>query len=152
MSYYFADEELSQCLWEAFNERSEDAETISKNFYDHWRRGRTFGDGADYPTAQTFEIRFHSWNDALHHFGLPVNEKRSGLGQTHYSEQDLINFLVQCERDYGKVSAAIYNKASRENGWPALATIRNRFDGWSNAKKRAGLGHLDKSLALSDQS
>jgi len=32
-----------------------------------------------------------------------------------------------------------YNRLAKINGWPSVAAITRRFDGWQKAKERAGL-------------
>jgi hypothetical protein len=75
-------------------------------------------------------------------------ERRANLASsrvivTTYSDDDIIRAVRGLAAGLQRVpSAADYAPVGREPGYPCLATVINRMDGWSNAVRAAGLSEV----------
>ena len=91
-------------------------------------------------SSATFYKKFDSWREAVDKLDLEA--------YTHYSTDDLLEFIKKFNDVYGYVSA---RKFHYNHDYPASSTIINNFDSWNSAVAAAGIEPNEIGVAASEE-
>ncbi len=106
-----------------------------KRFYEENGRppaARDFINNPKYPSFNSYQNRFGSWNSALKLAGLQTDTRRQ-----RYTDNELLEYLQKFYKDTGKVPT--YRDFINNSRYSSFTPYINRFGGWQKALKLAGL-------------
>lgn len=95
---------------------------------------------SDTISPATFYKYFEGWRDAIDTANINA--------YTHYTEEDLLEFIREFESKYGYVSS---RKFKYDDNFPTSSTITRRFDSWNNAVKSADIEPNSVGVAESEE-
>lgn len=106
-------------------------EYIHKFYHENQRipKYSDFSNNPEYPSANTYSIRFGSFNKAL--LGCGFEEYHPMI-----TEEELITHIHRYYEEYGKVPK--YDDFRNNPDYPSPSTYENHFGSWSNGIKKAG--------------
>ncbi|WP_257628744.1 homing endonuclease associated repeat-containing protein [Haloplanus salinarum] len=90
----------------------------------------------DFVSPTVVVTRFGSWIEAKKEAGIDVDERNHNSRPREYSDEELLDMILECKRKYGKATQRIFNE---KDEFPTSGAVRHRFGNWSTAKELAGL-------------
>lgn len=87
----------------------------------------------NYPTISTVMERFGGWNNALKEAKIPINRKR------YNTDQEMLSAIRSIAKKLGKTSLQLREYEKNKGNLPSGSRIYQRFKGWNNALRIAGL-------------
>lgn len=90
------------------------------------------------PSVTTVINRFGSWKNALEEAGLEPQQQNSQY-TSRISEEEILEEIRNVAKTVDWVPSA---SDFREHGDISISTVRNRFDSWTEARKKAGVNKM----------